>query len=68
VTLEASSPAIGRTVGDLDLGVEIRAIRRRGLKAKITAAEAGALQAGDVVVLLGAPEALAAAEERLTVR
>jgi hypothetical protein len=32
---------------------------------KLTAAQAGALQAGDVVVLLGAPELLAAAEERL---
>jgi hypothetical protein len=38
------------------------------VKAKLGADEAGALQAGDVVVLLGAPEALAAAEERLTAR
>ena len=67
VTLEAGSPAIGRTIGELDLGVEVRAVRRRGVKAKLAPAEAGALQAGDVLVLLGAPEALAAAEERLTV-
>jgi hypothetical protein len=31
-------------------------------------AEAGELQAGDAVVLLGAPEALAEAEERLAAR
>jgi monovalent cation:H+ antiporter-2, CPA2 family len=65
VTIEPGSPAIGRTLGELDLGVEARAVRRRGQKAKLTPAEAGALQAGDVVVLLGAPETLATAEERL---
>ena len=42
-----------------------RAVRRRGAKAKLDAASAGALQSGDVVVLLGTPEALAAAEDRL---
>ena len=41
------------------LGVEVRAVRRRGAKAKLLPAEAGELQAGDAVVLLGAPEALA---------
>jgi CPA2 family monovalent cation:H+ antiporter-2 len=68
VTIEPGSSAIGRTLGELDLGVEARAVRRRAQKAKLTPAEAGALQAGDVVVLLGAPEALAAAEERLVSR
>ncbi|MGH8691282.1 MAG: TrkA C-terminal domain-containing protein, partial [Burkholderiales bacterium] len=65
VTLEPSAHAVGRTLADLDLGVEVKAVRRRGLKARLDPAAAGALQAGDVVVLLGAPEALAAAEERL---
>jgi hypothetical protein len=43
----------------------VRAVRRPGVKARLDAASAGPLQSGDVVVLLGAPEALAAAEERL---
>jgi CPA2 family monovalent cation:H+ antiporter-2 len=68
VTLEPASPAIGQTLAELDLDVQVRAVRRRGTKAKLSAAQAGALQAGDVVVLLGAPEALAAAEERLSPR
>jgi len=65
VTLQPGARAIGRTLDELDLPVQIRAVRRRGVKARLDAAAAGALQAGDVVVLLGAPEALAAAEERL---
>ena len=47
------------------MGVQVRAVRRRGAKAKLSAAQAGALEAGDVVVMLGAPEVLAAAEMRL---
>jgi CPA2 family monovalent cation:H+ antiporter-2 len=65
VTLEPGAGAIGRTLDELGLPVQVRAVRRRGVKAKLDAAEAGALQAGDVVVLLGAPEALAEAEARL---
>ena len=68
VTLEPGAPAIGRSLAELELEVQVRAVRRRGVKAKLSPAEAGALQAGDVVVLLGAPEALAAAEERLAAR
>jgi len=68
VALEAPSRAIGRTLAELGLGVEVRAVRRRGVKAKLAPDEAGPLQAGDVVVLLGAPEALAQAEERLAAR
>ena len=57
--------AIGRPLAELDLrDVVVRAVRRA--KAKLEPEEAGALEPGDVVVLLGAPEALAAAEERLT--
>ena len=66
VTLEPGARAIGRTLEELDLQVQVRAVRRRGVKARLDPARAGALQAGDVVVLLGTPEALAAAEERLT--
>ena len=68
VTLEPGSASIGKSLADLHLesmGVQVRAVRRRGAKAKLGAAQAGALEAGDVVVLLGAPEALAAAEMRL---
>jgi CPA2 family monovalent cation:H+ antiporter-2 len=65
VTLEPGARAIGRSLAELDLQVQVQAVRRRGVKARLGAAEAGALQAGDVVVLLGVPEALAEAEERL---
>ena len=68
VTLETGAGAIGRTLEELDLGVQIRAVRRRGVKARLDAASARELQEGDVVVLLGAPDALAVAEERLTAR
>jgi CPA2 family monovalent cation:H+ antiporter-2 len=68
VTLDTGASALGRTVADcgLDsLGVQIRAVRRPGEKKKLLAAEAGALRAGDVVVLLGPPKEVAAAEYRL---
>jgi len=65
VALDPGARAIGRSLDELDLQVQVRAVRRRGVKARLSAAEAGVLQSGDVVVLLGAPEALAEAEERL---
>jgi CPA2 family monovalent cation:H+ antiporter-2 len=65
VTLDARSAALGRTPAELGLECEVRAVRRPGAKANLKPEQAGALQAGDVLVLLGAPEALAAAEERL---
>jgi len=65
VTLEPGARAVGRTLDELKLEAEVRAIRRPALKVKLEPQAAGALQAGDVVVLLGTPEALAAAEERL---
>ena len=68
VTLEAQASAVGRTLEELDLeaiGVQVRAVRRPGQKLRLAAAAAGVLQAGDVVVLLGVPELLAAAEDRL---
>jgi CPA2 family monovalent cation:H+ antiporter-2 len=65
VTLDPGARAIGKSLGELDLQVQVQAVRRRGVKARLSAAEAGVLEAGDVVVLLGTPEALADAEERL---
>src|SRR6267378_2842887 len=68
VTLDERAQALGRPLAQLGLdalGVQVRAVRRRGARSKLTAAGAGALQAGDVVVLLGDPESLAAAEVRL---
>ena len=68
VTLEPGSHGVGRTLAELrldELEAEGRAVRRRGAKAKLSAEQAGALEAGDVVVLLGVPEALSLAEERL---
>ena len=66
VTLEPGARALGRTLEELGLAVQVRAVRRRGVKARLDPAAAGPLQAGDVVVLLGTPEAFAAAEELLT--
>jgi len=67
VHLGPGAGAIGRTLDDLDLetfGCEVSAIRRRGIRAVEPAPETE-LEEGDVVVLLGDPEAIAAAEERL---
>src|SRR5687767_1261696 len=66
VTLEPGARAIGRTLQELALQGQVRAVRRRGTKARLDPAAAGPLQAGDVIVLLGTPEALAAAEEALS--
>ena len=68
VSLDPQAHAVGRTLAELDLGeleVQVQAVRRPGARKKLTPEEAGALQAGDVVVLLGVPETLSAAEERL---
>jgi CPA2 family monovalent cation:H+ antiporter-2 len=68
VTLDPQAHAVGRTLSELDLReleVQVQAVRRPGAKKKLTPDEAGVLQAADVVVLLGVPETLAAAEERL---
>jgi monovalent cation:H+ antiporter-2, CPA2 family len=68
VSLDPQAHAVGRTLAQLNLGqleVQVQAVRRPGAKKKLSPAEAGMLQAADVVVLLGVPETLAAAEERL---
>ena len=67
VLLEPGSGGIGCTLDQLNLdhlGCEVSAIRRRGIRAVEPAPETR-LEEGDVVVVLGAPEAVSAAEERL---
>jgi CPA2 family monovalent cation:H+ antiporter-2 len=68
VTLEKGARAIGQPLVQLELEAleaQVHAVRRPGVSVRLSAEEAGSLQAGDVVVLLGVPAALAAAEERL---
>jgi CPA2 family monovalent cation:H+ antiporter-2 len=68
VTLEPGADGIGKTLEALHLealGVQLRAVRRRGVKGRLAATQAGPLQEGDVVVMLGSAEALSAAEFRL---
>jgi CPA2 family monovalent cation:H+ antiporter-2 len=67
VTLEADAFAVGRTLDQLSFNnkVQVRAVRRPSARLRLAPAQAGALQAGDIVVLLGSPELLAAAEETL---
>jgi CPA2 family monovalent cation:H+ antiporter-2 len=68
VTLEADAYAVGRKIGDVvdsEARVHVRAVRRPGARARLTPEQAGALQPGDIVVLLGEPERLLAAEDKL---
>ncbi len=67
VLLVSGSAAIGRTLDELNLEAfdcEVSAIRRRGIRALEPAPETR-LEVGDVIVVLGLPEGVAAAEERL---
>jgi CPA2 family monovalent cation:H+ antiporter-2 len=67
VLLARGAAGIGRTLDALnldELGCEVSAIRRRGIRALEPAPET-MLEEGDVIVVLGVPEALMAAEERL---
>jgi len=67
VTLAPGAGASGRSLGELaldELGVRVTALRRRELR-MISPGPETALQEGDVIVLLGTPEQLAAAEMRL---
>ena len=67
VVLNPGAWAVGRNLGETDLerfGVSVSLIRRRGIRAVSPTPEAR-LEAGDVVVLLGEPDGLAAAENRL---
>ena len=67
VMIAPGSVVIGKTLGEIGLSglrVEITAVRRRNIRGLLPSNETR-LQAGDVVVLRGAQENLAAAEVRL---
>jgi CPA2 family monovalent cation:H+ antiporter-2 len=67
VSLQPGAYAVGRTLEELNLeriGAEVTAVRRRGIRADDPGPETR-LEAGDVTVLLGRPDALEAAENRL---
>jgi K+:H+ antiporter len=66
VLLTERSAAVGRTLADcaLDSLVEVTGVRRRGTRTE-RAAPDYRFEVGDVVVLLGHPEKLALAEQRL---
>ena len=68
ISVTERASALGRPLAALaldSLGVEVMGVRRTGAKVRLGAEDAGALRVGDVVVLLGSPEELAAAEYRL---
>ncbi len=67
VTLSPRATGLGRTLAELrleELGAQVTAVKRPGA-GKLAPQAVDRLETGDVVVLLGAPEALAAAEEKL---
>ena len=67
IMLAAGAYAIGHTIGELNLEqfhVTVTAVRRRGIRGLSPGPETRFVQ-GDVVVLLGRPEELLAAEARL---
>ena len=67
IWLTPGATAIGQTLDDLnldELNCEVSAIRRRGIRAVEPAPETR-LEIGDVIVVLGDPEAVSAAELRL---
>ena len=67
VLLKDDSSAVGRKLGEVglaELNVEVNAVRRRNVPG-VQPSEEMQLQAGDILVLLGLPEALQAAESQL---
>jgi len=66
VLLPERARAVGKAVSELALGgdVEVTGVRRRGARSRHPGPD-WVFEAGDVVVLLGRPESLALAEERL---
>jgi len=67
VTVAPGSAAIGKTLGELDLArlnVEVTAVRRRNIRG-VAPEPMTRIEEGDVLVLLGAEGALAAAEIKL---
>ncbi len=70
VVLVPTAYAVGRTIRELRLAdsvVVVSAVRRRGIRALEPDAETR-FEAGDVVVLMGSPEALSDGEKRLLQR
>jgi CPA2 family monovalent cation:H+ antiporter-2 len=70
VPVEEGGAAVGQTLAALGLealGAEVTALRRRGIRGADPSSDL-VLQAGDVVVLRGPPEALERAEDRLLQR
>ncbi|MEJ5209962.1 MAG: monovalent cation:proton antiporter-2 (CPA2) family protein [Burkholderiales bacterium] len=68
VTLPDHAPTLGRTLGELELdslGVQVTAVRRHGVRGVEPGPDLR-LEAGDSLILMGLPEALALAELRLT--
>ena len=68
VTLTGNAKALGKPLDTQaleEIGVQVRAVRRPASGQRLTPQEAGVLEPGDVVVLLGVPELLAAAEMHL---
>ena len=68
VTLTGSANAVGKALAEIgleEIGVRVKAVRRPGTGRRFAPGEIGKLEQGDVVVLLGVPDLLAAAEIRL---
>ena len=66
VVLPDRASAVGRTLADLQIDglVEVTGVRRRGARSQRPGPD-WCFEGGDVVVLLGRPEQLALAEQRL---
>jgi CPA2 family monovalent cation:H+ antiporter-2 len=70
VAIETGAVAVGKRIVDLDfssVGVEVTAVRRRGIRGADPSPDM-VLQAGDVLVLRGLPDALENAEEQVLQR
>jgi CPA2 family monovalent cation:H+ antiporter-2 len=68
VTLGGNAHAVGKPLPGLgleEIGVQVKAVRRPGSPRRLAPQEVESLEQGDVVILLGVPELLAAAEIRL---
>lgn len=66
IMLDQGAAAVGKKLGEINLGlkVEVSAVRRKNIRG-VNPDQNFLLEAGDVLVLLGRPEALAAAEIKL---
>ena len=68
VTLTGNADAVGKALANIgleEIGVQVKAVRRPGTGRRFAPSEIGILEQGDVVVLLGVPNLLSAAEIRL---